>query len=217
MESTTLMELFLLGKWAMWPLLVFSIATVAIIIERIAFIAWHNLSTKDIHTDVMQHLDSNDIDAAQEYLKECKSRKIGAQIILKGLNMSRHGENRMEKAIAKEASEKIITLERGFNLLVALGSIAPITGFLGTVSGMITAFKDIANASDVNAQLVAHGIFEALITTAFGLAIAIIAITGHNVFTHIVDKFVADVEHFSSDVVTAVVVQQEEEKLEVTA
>jgi len=103
-----------------------------------------------------------------------------------------------------EAGEKIGSLENGFNLLVALGSIAPITGFLGTVSGMISAFRSIANAADVNAQLVAGGIFEALITTAFGLAIAIAAITAYNIFAHVVDKFAARIEKAGSEVVTRI-------------
>jgi biopolymer transport protein ExbB len=113
----------------------------------------------------------------------------------------------MEKAIEAEAAEKINMLERGFNLLVALGSIAPITGFLGTVSGMISAFKSIKDAADVNAQLVAGGIFEALITTAYGLAIAIIAIAGYNIFAHFVDRFTADVEQTGSDVITSLLLK----------
>ncbi len=100
------------------------------------------------------------------------------------------------------AGEKIGSLENGFNLLIALGSIAPITGFLGTVSGMINAFRSIAEAADVNAQLVAGGIFEALITTAFGLVIAIAAITAYNIFAHVVDKFAARIEKAGSEIVT---------------
>ena len=103
----------------------------------------------------------------------------------------------MEKA----AQEQIGALGNGFDLLVALGSIAPITGFLGTVFGMIGAFQSIATASEVNAQLVAGGIFEALITTAYGLAIAIVTIAGYNIFTHIIDKFASRIEGAGSEIV----------------
>jgi biopolymer transport protein ExbB len=71
---------------------------------------------------------------------------------------------------------------------------------------MIGTFKAIANAADVNAQLVAGGIFEALITTAFGLAIAIVAITGYNIFAHVVDKFAAQIEKAGSEVITRILV-----------
>ena len=131
---------------------------------------------------------------------------MGAKIILEGLKMAKLGEHRMEKAIESEANEKINSLENGFNLLTALASLSPLTGFLGTVSGMISAFQSIANAQDVNAQLVAGGIFEALITTVFGLIIAIIAITGYSLLSHVVDKFAKDIEKLGTDVITSVIV-----------
>ena len=112
--------------------------------------------------------------------------------------VTRHGS-------VSAAAREIGSLERGLDLLVALGSIAPITGFLGTVSGMISAFNSIATAADVNAQLVAGGIFEALITTAFGLSIALVAITGYNLFAHFVDRFAAEMEQSGNDLITAIV------------
>ena len=69
---------------------------------------------------------------------------------------------------------------------------------------MISAFRAIAQASEVNAQLVANGIFEALITTVYGLVIAIFAIAFYNIFAHIIDKFASNVEKTGTDVVTAV-------------
>ena len=93
----------------------------------------------------------------------------------------------MENAAECEAQERIRRMENGFNYLTALSSIAPLTGFLGTVSGMIGAFKSIAAATDVNAQLVANGIYEALITTVFGLIIAIAALVAYNLLVQRVD------------------------------
>ena len=204
MEKITLFDLFNLGGVFMWPLLLFSVVTIALIAERMIFIFTHNLSVRDIKDNVLTKLLNRDLGGAVEYLKNFNKRKLGAQVLFTGLDMAKLGEHRMEKAMESDASSKINQLERGFNLLVALGSIAPITGFLGTVSGMISAFRSIANATDVNAQLVANGIFEALITTAYGLAIAIIAITGYNIFSHFVDKFTADIEEAGSDVVNTV-------------
>jgi biopolymer transport protein ExbB len=66
---------------------------------------------------------------------------------------------------------------------------------------MIGAFKSIAEATDVNAQIVANGIYEALITTVFGLIIAIIAMIAHSLFSHVVDKFAAEVEETCSDLI----------------
>jgi biopolymer transport protein ExbB len=69
---------------------------------------------------------------------------------------------------------------------------------------MIGAFKSIAEAVDVNAQIVANGIYEALITTVFGLIIAIIAMAAHSLFTHVVDKFAAEAEKICSDLITEI-------------
>jgi biopolymer transport protein ExbB len=206
MEQMTLFDLFQKGEWAMWPLLVFSIITVSVIIERFIYILTHKLSIRKVARNTLEEINNNNIDGAREYCKKCKKRILGAHVILSALNMARLGEHRMEKAIEAEASEKINEMERGLNILVALGSLAPITGFLGTVSGMINAFQSIAAAADVNAQLVANGIFEALITTAYGLLIAIVAIAAYNFFSFLVDKFTADIEQLGSDIITAVLV-----------
>ena len=204
MQKITLFQYFMLGGIFMWPLLVFSIATLAIIIERSIFIFFHNLKMNDIEKTVIHKVNERDIKGAIEYCNGFKKKKLGAQIIAEGLKMAHLGEHRIEKAIESEAAEKIKSLEAGLNLLTALASVAPLTGFLGTVSGMISAFRAIAQASEVNAQLVANGIFEALITTVYGLVIAIFAIAFYNIFAHIIDKFASNVEKTGTDVVTAV-------------
>lgn len=204
MEKLTLFDLFEKGQWAMWPLLIFSIITITIILERLVFIFYHNLSVSKVAENILEKIKSGDMDGANEYLSNCKKRVACAPVILSGLNVIKLGEYRIEKTIEAGAAEKLSELERGFSILVALGSLAPITGFLGTVSGMITAFQSIANASDVNAQLVANGIFEALITTAFGLVIAIIAVAGFNFLSFFVDKFAADMEQLGNEVLGSV-------------
>ena len=191
-----------MGGWAMWPLMVFSVATVSLIIERFIYILFHDLTVDDIEESILEKLDSRDLKGAALICTSYPQRKTGASIFLAGLKVSSLGESRMESTMEAVAGEKIGSLENGFNLLIALGSIAPITGFLGTVSGMISAFRAIADAADVNAQLVAGGIFEALITTAFGLTIAIAAITAYSIFAHVVDKFAARIEKAGSEVVT---------------
>lgn len=209
----TLKELLELGGWAVWPLMVFSVITVTLILERAIFLAIHNLNVKEIRDEVISFIVKGDLQGAKDYTASLHKRTLCGRIIQSGLEISSLGEHRMEKAMETESAENLNKLENGFDILVAVGSIAPITGFLGTVSGMIGAFKSIANAADVNAQLVAGGIFEALITTAFGLIIAIVAISAYNIFIHIVDKFTARVEEASSSIVTRLLhVEKEDAK-----
>jgi biopolymer transport protein ExbB len=92
-------------------------------------------------------------------------------------------------------------LERGLVALSSVANVAPLLGFLGTVSGMISAFEAIANADQVNAKLVASGISEALITTAAGLLIAIPASLGHSFFLSVIDRFIIEMEETSAELV----------------
>jgi biopolymer transport protein ExbB len=218
--SFSLLELFRMGGVFMWPLLFFSVATVAIALERTVFLLYHDLRLDDLRDRTEAYIRSGDFDGGRQYLSALTKRRMGARILLTLVNRAappsispapvqscvsgdRHGlsEHQIERAVESEAMTCINTLENGFNFLTALGSLSPLTGFLGTVSGMIGAFKAIAEATEVNAQIVANGIYEALITTVFGLIIAIIAMIAHSLFTNRVDKFAADVEKTCSDLI----------------
>ncbi len=204
-QAISLWEYFKLGGWAMWPLLLFSIMTLSLIIERfIAIFILNNLTVSSINEKVMELLNKKDLKGAIDYCSGFKKKYIGAKILLSGLKMAKLGEHRMEKAIESEAADNINKLERGFNLFVALGSLAPITGFLGTVTGMINAFTSIANASDVNAQLVASGIYEALITTVYGLIIAIFAVSAYYLYSYFIEKFSADIEQSGTSIINSI-------------
>jgi biopolymer transport protein ExbB len=213
--SFTLLELFKMGGIFMWPLLFFSIAVIAIALERVIYLGYHNLRLDDLAAMVTKCIREEKTSEAREYLSGLTRRRMGARILLtlvdrSGLTENRtFSEHRTEKAAETEALSCINSLENGFNFLTALGSLSPLTGFLGTVSGMIGAFKSIAEATEVNAQIVANGIYEALITTVFGLVIAIIAMIAHSIFTHIVDKFSADVEKTCSDLIIEIAVKNE--------
>ncbi|MBQ0040304.1 MAG: MotA/TolQ/ExbB proton channel family protein [Treponema sp.] len=196
-----LIEMFNLGGPFMWILLVFSIATFALIIERCIYLFWHDCKVEGLAKNVVGLLEENRKDEAVKMLEQCSRKKTAATIFYALIDNSDFGENRMERAAECEAQERIRRMESGFNYLTALASLAPLTGFLGTVSGMIGAFKSIASATDVNAQLVAGGIYEALITTVFGLIIAIIASIGYNLLVQRVDNFAAETSKAVNDIV----------------
>jgi len=197
----TLLELFFMGGPIMWPLLLFSIIVVAIVLERTIYLLYHNLKMEDLKEKVESAILEGNLGEARKFLESHTRRKMGARILLTLVNRSGLSEHRLEKAVEAEAAVCITSLENGFNFLTALGALSPLTGFLGTVTGMIGAFKSISEAADVNAQIVANGIYEALITTVFGLCIAIVAMAAHSVFTNIVDKFASQVEIVCSDLI----------------
>ena len=205
----SLLELFEMGGFLMWPLLLFSIAVVAITLERMVFFLYHNLKLNDMKETLEAALENGKLGETKEYLEGQTRRRMGARVLLTLVKRSNLSEHRLEKAVEAEALTCISSLENGLNFLTALGSISPLTGFLGTVTGMIGAFKSIAEATEVNAQIVASGIYEALITTVFGLVIAIIAMVSHSIFTHVVDRFASDVETACSDLIIGITESRE--------
>ena len=212
--SLTLLEMFMLGGVFMWPLLAFSIATITLGIERLIYLLYHDLKIDDLRQAVSGFLANNDYQGAKDYLSGLTQRRMGARILLALVNRATpipgraFSEHHIERAAETEAMICINSLEKGFNFLVALGSLSPLTGFLGTVSGMIGAFRSIAEATEVNAQIVANGIYEALITTVCGLVIAIVAMIFHSIFTHIVNNFTAEIEKNCSDLIAEIAEQQ---------
>jgi biopolymer transport protein ExbB len=205
----TLLELFVLGGALMWPLLLYSIAAIALILERIIYLLRHNLVIEDLKLKIEELLLAGKYKEAETFLESQTEHRMGARILLVLVKRAGEGgkisEQLLEKAVEAEAITCINSLESGFNFLTALAALSPLTGFLGTVTGMIGAFRSIAEAVDVNAQIVANGIYEALITTVFGLIIAIAAMAAHSIFSHIVDKFAADVEKTCSDLIIGIV------------
>jgi len=197
-----------MGGPFMWPLLIFSIVTIGLIIERVIYVIYHDLNVSPVKRQLQEFIRFGDMASAEEYLAALPAKNIAKPIFTEILKNAPYGEHRIEKAVEAEAQERIRHLENGFNFLSALASIAPLTGFLGTVSGMIGAFRSIAEATDVNAQIVANGIYEALLTTVFGLIIAIIALVGYNILAHRVDNFAADITKAVSDLTSEVCLEK---------
>ena len=212
--SFSLLELFNMGGITMWPLLAYSIFAVAITLERVIFLLYHDLKIDSLSGKVSEFITSNDYVGAAEFLSSNTKRNMGARVLLALVKRATpeqgkpFSEHLTERATEIEATNCINSLEKGFNFLVALGSLSPLTGFLGTVTGMIGAFRSIAEATEVNAQIVAGGIYEALITTVYGLIVAIAAMIFHSILSHLVDKFAAEVEKICSDLIAEITEQQ---------
>lgn len=131
-----------------------------------------------------------------------EEKSPAANIVRKGLKKYKFGHQRVKEAIESAGKQEVSKLEKGLSVLATISGVAPLLGFLGTVTGMISAFMRIedlqgaANPSDL-----AGGIWEALLTTAFGLGVGIIAYTFYNYLVSAIGKLVADMEVISNDVV----------------
>jgi biopolymer transport protein ExbB len=123
-------------------------------------------------------------------------------MVRKGLKRFGMGHERVKEAIENAGRQEVSKLEKGLSILATVAGVAPLLGFLGTVTGMIQAFmriEDLAGAASPSD--LAGGIWEALLTTAFGLIVGIPAYVAYNYFLSWVTKFVADMETVANDVV----------------
>ena len=195
-----LLSVLLKGGWIMLPIFLASIIAVAIIIDRYIVIRKSRMNVPAFLIRIRGMLKRKDIQGALAHCMEEKSPI--ANIVKKGLRKYGHGHQRVVEAIDSAGKQEINKLEKGLSVLATISGVAPLLGFLGTVTGMISAFMKIedlqgaANPSDL-----AGGIWEALLTTAFGLAVGIIAFTFYNYLVSGIKKLVLDIEVVSNDVV----------------
>jgi len=170
-----------------------------VIFERFWALARASINTRKFLQQIKIALREEGISTAQEIC--ASTRGPVASIFHAGLMRVDRGLEHVEKAIENAGTIEMSFLERGLVWLATVANIAPMLGFLGTVSGMIGAFASIAAAGDVNATIVASGISEALITTATGLAIAIPVQAAHNYFVSRIDRLIIDMEESANDLI----------------
>ncbi|TGK96270.1 MotA/TolQ/ExbB proton channel family protein [Leptospira brenneri] len=194
-----LVSLFVTGGWSMWPLLLSSIVGFGVILERIYFFFTAKLVRKGYNQDLQDAIDASGMNGIEEFLKANEGQRI-TDVLKNGMEVSQNDPEIFASGIEREAGEVMTLLEKGLTVLSAVSTIAPLVGFLGTVSGMINAFDAIANADQVNAKVVAGGIKEALITTAAGLIVAIPAMTFYQYLQGRVAFFTSEVEEAANKI-----------------
>jgi biopolymer transport protein ExbB len=194
-----LVEFFNKGGNFMWGLLALSIIGVAVIIERAITLQKAKADVRKLMEQVVGALKKGRLDEALDVCAE--TRGPIPQILHAGLRQAKKGTIAVEKAIETAGIIEMSFLERGLIILATVANVAPLLGFLGTVSGMISAFEAIAQAEQVSAKLVASGISEALITTMSGLVIAIPTQVAHNLFVQRIDRFVVEMEDSAAELV----------------
>jgi biopolymer transport protein ExbB len=196
------------GPW-MWPVLICLIIGLAIAFERIISLNRADINTRDFLQRVKQALDEGGIPAAEE---ECaNTRGPVASVFQAGLLRADEGIEAVEKAVVSYGSIEMSFLERGLVWLSLFISVAPMLGFLGTVIGMIEAFDAIENAGDISPRLVAGGIKIALLTTAFGLIVAVILQFFYNYAVSKIDRIVAEMEDASIELIDSLVLLKQGE------
>ena len=170
------------AEWVLWLLIALSVIAVAIVVERIAFLAMSADDYRKLRADLRALMSTGDVDKARRRLDEspsCEARILGA-----GLGAANVGE--AEERMTGESELQRLNMERRVAFLGTLGNNAPFIGLLGTVIGIIGAFHQLdASQGRLSAGLMAE-IGEALIATAIGLLVALPAVAAFNAFQRVI-------------------------------
>jgi biopolymer transport protein ExbB len=188
---SALLDYFVRGGPWMWALLACSVVAMAVIIYKIFALWLAGRGSERVVEDVTQRVQAGELETARERAGE--SHTAVGRVLAAVLGSRGTAEGPREAAEAS-GSEELAHLESGLMTLATIANIAPLIGFLGTVSGMIRAFTAIAEAGLGEPGVVAAGIGEALITTASGLIVAIPCFVAYNAFVARVNALALDID-----------------------
>ena len=189
---------FLEGGAFMWPILLTLIFGLAFVIERAYSLMMSAVDSEVFFDTVSQSIKDNGPESAVQVCSETEGPV--AAIFHAGLTKMNRGLEEVEKAIQNAGAIEMAFLEKNMIWLNAVITIAPMLGFTGTVAGMVNAFDAIAAANDISPAVVAGGISQALLTTAFGLIVAMIIQIFQNFFVSMIDKQILEMEEYSAKI-----------------
>lgn len=191
------------GGFFMWPILFVVIYALTYIIWKLITLIYGKIRLSVFIDQIVPLVKHKKFKEAAEIAS--KTRGPVAAIIYAGLLKADQGVESFEKAVENAAMIEMSYLEKGFTEISAGITLAPMLGFLGTVDGMIAAFRAIAAARAVDATIVASGIMIALLTTKWGLMVAIPTQFFNNLFVTMVDGLVIDMQRATEKVTEALV------------
>lgn len=177
--------------------LVLSFIAVYIFAERYAAIKKASRIDQNFMNNIRMNVQSGNIQAARALCQNNNSPV--ARMVEKGLQRIGKPLRDIDAAIENVGNLEVFKLEKNLATLASISGAAPMLGFLGTVTGMILAFYQMSTAETITPSLLANGIYQALITTAFGLGVGIFALIGYNLLVANIDKIVFQMEQSTID------------------
>lgn len=197
-----MVDYFLQGGGFMWPILLAGVAGIAFSIERLYHLYSGNIDVGSFTDEVANTLKQSGVQAAISRCDEAQGPV--RNIYLAALERIGLGASEAEKAIEARGTLEMANLEKNMAWISFFIGTAPMLGFLGTVVGMIKAFDDIKEANDISPAVVAGGISIALLTTAFGLIVAVILQFFQNIALNKIEGHIVDMERGSGALVETI-------------
>jgi biopolymer transport protein ExbB len=193
-KSLDLIGLIFKGGWVMIPLLLLSILTIVIVIERYLFLGKQGVGKKNNFENFLAALKvGNNTEAA----RLCEEDNAAWSRIFQYAALTEISGDEQEKLMDQAANVEVAYLERRLNVLSIVAGVAPLLGFIGTIAGVITIFFDISTTADISIGVISEGLYQKMVSSAGGLVVGIIAFVFYQLLQNSVDKFVAQMEEYS--------------------
>lgn len=200
LETISVLDLIFNGGYMMVPILLLWIGAIFIFVERMLVIKNSSKTPADFKDKIRNLVLSGDINGARMLCAQTDTPV--ARMIEKGVSRIGSPLKNIEVSIENTGKIELYRLEKNLSLLATISGAAPMIGFLGTVTGMIQAFIAIAQEEGaVSPKLLSSGIYEAMVTTAAGLFVGILAYLGYNYLVSQVSKVVHSMEYSAIDFV----------------
>jgi biopolymer transport protein ExbB len=183
------------AEWVLWLLLVLSVVSVALIVERWLYYLRTHVDGDELAAGLHEQLRAHNLQSAWQLVKDGHTQCIECGVVAAGLVSMRHGAHACSEAMLSAKARMRPALDANLSILATIGSNAPFVGLLGTVLGIIKAAHELtASAAQNSPNAVMAGVFEALVATAVGLFVAIPAVVAFNLFQRRVRKRLAQVD-----------------------
>ena len=197
-----MIDLLVAGGWVMPLIVACSVIALSISIERYIALDRSKVALTHLLATVWRDLKQGELNAQK--LAQLRTNSPLRAILAAGIANRGQGRDVMKESISEAVSHEVHDLEKYLNSLGTVAAIAPLLGLLGTVVGMIDVFTQITTVGTGNANALAGGISEALLTTAAGLILAIPALVMHRYYTGLIDTIVVDLEREAIKLVDAI-------------
>lgn len=195
-DSMSMLDMLFKGGWVMLPIALLSVLTVYLFVERVLTVRRAHQGTR--WERVRVYVQEGDVSGAIAYC-EAQDTPI-SRILIKGLERLGRRIAEISEAVQAAGKYEAFQLQKRTDHLATIAGVAPMLGFLGTVTGMIRAFQQIQNLQgNVNPSVLAGGIWEALITTAFGLVVGIVAFFAYNILLTRISRVINEMEQTATD------------------
>ncbi|MFC6876468.1 MotA/TolQ/ExbB proton channel family protein [Flavobacterium myungsuense] len=201
-ENISYLDFLLKGGIMIYPLIILLFFCIYVIIER--YLSIKNASKQDVNlvNDIKMQLKTGKLDNA---IMLCSRENTASGNILRsGISIIGRPISEIESVMEKTANIEIAQMEKGLGHLGLISGIAPILGFIGTISGVIKIFHTISNTGNLNIQTISGGLYEKMISSGAGLVVGVIAYCGYHLFNMMIDNFTLKVQRQTLEIINVI-------------